>query len=291
MVHSLYLWTFCEQTHIVDLHRHPFICNKNIFGSLYFSLIRTCILAHLFHIAGAQEEITMYSKDTFDDFASLNNIIKLLKKDSSFNSHCQQEKIMKGDIVELADAYNVYFYIIQSGCMKYNHDLDSTNESQFLISAGDMPLLRPYAQELHHRPVCTALIDTIWWKIDFPFFKKCLLVEDPKNIILVHQLEQTRKKLFGNYLKNLLSSRQRVLFSLAALIDGKVPREPNVIELPDYLNYNILAELSATSKNYTSDILSDLRGQNILVSTKKPWIISDMKKFRALTTSENIPYL
>lgn len=254
-------------------------------------MIRTCILAHLFHIAGAQEEITMYSKDTFDDFASLNNIIKLLKKDSSFNSHCQQEKIMKGDTVELADAYNVYSYIIQSGCMKYNHDLDSTNESQFLISAGDMPLLRPYAQELHHRPVCTALIDTIWWKIDFPFFKKCLLVEDPKNIILVHQLEQTRKKLFGNYLKNLLSSRQRVLFSLAALIDGKVPREPNVIELPDYLNYNILAELSATSKNYTSDILSDLRGQNILVSTKKPWIIADMKKFRALTTSENIPYL
>lgn len=288
---SLYLWTFCEQENIVKLHHCCATSSKNISSSLYFSAIisRGMIYRSLYSLSEGGS--FMFSKDTFDSFASLNNIMKLLKRDPAFNNHCQQEKIKKGAVVELYESYNTYFYIIQSGCMKYNHDLNSVNDFQFLISKGDMPLLRPYMEELPNRPVCEALVDTIWWKIDYPFFKRCILKEDQKNIILLHHIERTRKKLYTNYLKNLLSSRQRVLFSLVMFLDQKIVKEPNTIEFPEYLNYTILAEFSATSKNYTSDILRDLRAQNILISTKKPWIITDLKKFRELLTKEEVPYL
>ncbi|EGT1998520.1 Crp/Fnr family transcriptional regulator, partial [Listeria monocytogenes] len=35
----------------------------------------------------------MYLKETLDQFASIDNILKLLKKNPSFNKHCIQERL------------------------------------------------------------------------------------------------------------------------------------------------------------------------------------------------------
>lgn len=233
----------------------------------------------------------MYSKDTSEIFSSKENIIKLLKKEMKFNFYSHQERIKKGTMVELHHSYNDYFYLVTSGYMKYNNDLNVTNQFQFLISPGDIPLLNPYNEASTNKPACIALTDVVWWKIDFNFFKKVMLVEDPKNLLLIHHMEITRNKLYASYLKSLLSSKQRVLLSILMILDTGFHKGNNMIELPSFLNYAILAEFSSTSKTYTSDILSDLRQTGILVSTTKPWMITDVKKFMTFIDNEGVPRL
>ncbi|AQY49730.1 putative transcriptional regulator [Listeria weihenstephanensis FSL R9-0317] len=233
----------------------------------------------------------MYSKDTLEIFSSNKNIIKMLKKEIKFNSYTHQERIKKGDRVELRSSYNEYVYLVTSGYMKYNHDLNYTDQYQFLISPGDIATLRLYDEMSTNRPACIALTDVVWWKIDFNFFKNVMLAEDPKNIILTYHMEVSRDKLYTNYLQNLLNSKQRVLLCILMFLDKGFHKSDNIIELPNFISYPLLAEFSSTSKTYTSDILSDLRKSEILVSTSKPWIITDVKKFMNIIEDEGVPKL
>lgn len=233
----------------------------------------------------------MYSKDTSEIFSSIDNIIKTLKKNAKFNTYAYQERIAKGKMIELRASYNDYLYLVTSGYMKYNHDLNFTDQFQFLISPGDIPLLSPYNETPTSRPACIALTSVVWWKVDFNFFKKVMLEEDPKNIALIHHMYTAQNKLYTSYLKSLLNSKQRVLLSILMILDKGFHKGNDIVELPNFMNYSILAEFSSTSKTYTSDILSDLRETGILVSTTKPWIITDVKRFMHFIDDEGVPRL
>ncbi|EEJ0016217.1 Crp/Fnr family transcriptional regulator, partial [Listeria innocua] len=41
----------------------------------------------------------MYLKETLDQFTSINNILKLLKKNPGFNKYCIQERLPKETVI------------------------------------------------------------------------------------------------------------------------------------------------------------------------------------------------
>ncbi|EUJ25217.1 hypothetical protein PCORN_18224 [Listeria cornellensis FSL F6-0969] len=146
-----------------------------------------------------------------------------------------------------------------------------------------------YNEDIPTQSRLEALTDVIWWRIDFSFLKQTLLLEDPRNYILLHYMARTRRELYALAVINRLNSKERIYFSLLSLIDLGFHKDTNVVELPEFLTYERLAELSNTSKGYTSKVLLHLREEKILISNKKPWIISDVKKLKELLGADNLP--
>lgn len=131
-----------------------------------------------------------------------------------------------------------------------------------------------------------ALTDVVWWKIEFHFFKEMMELEDPRNYIMLHQLAETRRRLYVIAVQEKLSSRESIYFSLNTMIDYGLRVSEKAVELPKFLTYQILADNSNTSKSYTSKVLSNLREKGILESQKKPWRINDVQKLQELIDAE-----
>ncbi|MBC1473839.1 Crp/Fnr family transcriptional regulator [Listeria grandensis] len=232
----------------------------------------------------------MYLKETIDNFATLSNIIKILKKDAQFNHHCIEERISQGTEL-FFDKRRDYFYLVQSGYVQYRYEGSSGQNFHFLVRPGNFPFLPIYQEDIPHNSRIEALTDVIWWRIDFAFLKKMLQLEDPRNYILMSFMARTRRELYAIAVQDRLSSKKRIYFSLISLIDLGFRKDSNTVELPIFLTYDRLAELSNTSKGYTSKALLELRENEILISNKKPWVITDVKKLKNLLDADSLPNL
>lgn len=230
----------------------------------------------------------MYLKETIDNFATGSNILKLLKKDAQFNHHCIEERFPMGQEL-LFDKRREYIYLIESGYVKYTYEGETQKKFSFFVQSGDLPFLPLFSEEIPTKSRLEALTDVTWWRIDFSFFKQMLLLEDPRNYILLSCLARTRRELYAIAVRDRLNSKERVYFSLLSLIDLGFRKDTNMVELPIFLTYERLAELSNTSKGYTSKVLLNLREEKVLLSNKKPWVISDVKKLKELLGADNLP--
>ncbi|EUJ23132.1 hypothetical protein PGRAN_09376 [Listeria grandensis FSL F6-0971] len=65
--------------------------------------------------------------------------------------------------------------------------------------------------------------------------------------------------------------------------------KPNSIELPMFVNYVLLADMANVSKSLVTLVCKSLREDGILVSSKRPWTIIDVKRFMELMAQEKIP--
>ncbi|MBC1984941.1 Crp/Fnr family transcriptional regulator [Listeria booriae] len=232
----------------------------------------------------------MYLKETIDSFASNANILKLLKKDAQFNHHCIEEMVSKGtELIYNRD--REYFYLIEQGYVKYEYDGQLGQRFHFLFGPGSFPFLPIYEDDVPNISKVEILADVRWWRVEFSFFKKVMRVEDPRNYILLAYMARTRRELYAITIQDRLNSQDRIYFSLLSLIDLGFRQKNNSVELPIFLTYKRLAEFSNTSKGYTSKVLSELRAKKILISSKKPWVITDVEELRRLLGADQLPQL
>ncbi|MDT0018173.1 Crp/Fnr family transcriptional regulator [Listeria swaminathanii] len=229
----------------------------------------------------------MYLKETLDQFASIDNILKLLKKNPSFNKHCRQERLPE-KMIMAADKTKNDVYIIEEGFIKLIFAGDSNRNFSYIVSKGAFLHLPIYSEDIPQHTAMLSLTDVVWWKIDFHYFKTMMALEDPKNYLMLHQLAETRKRLYLIAFQEQLPPRKRVYYALNMMIDFGLEVSEKAVELPPFLTYQVLADYANTSKSYSSKVLGDLRKQGILESQKKPWRINDVQKLQHLMET-NIP--
>ncbi|CAM4106803.1 Crp/Fnr family transcriptional regulator [Listeria booriae] len=223
----------------------------------------------------------MYSKDEIRSYASFSKILKLLKKDTRFNQYCTQHIIPKGTVITSETSLK-YCYLVESGYVKYNYTGDEYTKNFHIVPPGKLFNLPILIEEVPKQYTVTALNDVLWWQIDFDYMRKILITEDPKNYIMLNYALESRYDLFVLTKKYSLSSEDSIYFSLLRCVKAGIRTKPNEAQLPAVLTYDLLADFSYTSKTYTSDVLKKLREEGILVSSKKPWIITDIKRLRDL---------
>ncbi|AHI56650.1 Crp/Fnr family transcriptional regulator [Listeria ivanovii] len=233
----------------------------------------------------------MYLKETLDQFASPANILKLLKKDLAFNKHCIQERIEKSDFV-IQDKKRKYVYIIVEGFMKLVFEGIHKQNFIFFMKPGSLPFLPVYSEDVPGNTRVVALTEVVWWRVDFHFFKQMMELEDPRNYVMLHQLAETRRKLYFIAIQERLSARDSIYLSLNTMLDFGIRLSTNTMELPRFLTYQELANHANTSKSYASKVLIELREAGILDSKKKPWRINDLQRLKKLIDLESLqPYL
>ncbi|EAD3238886.1 Crp/Fnr family transcriptional regulator [Listeria monocytogenes] len=227
----------------------------------------------------------MYLKETLDQFASIDNILKLLKKNPSFNKHCIQERLPQKTIIT-TNKQRKYIYIIEEGFMKLIFDENKLRDFSYILSKGALPFLPIYTEDIPQHIKMVALTDIVWWKIDIGFFKSTMEFEDPQNYLMLHQLAETRRRFYIIAYQEKLTSRESIYYSLNTLIELGLRISEKVVELPGFLTYQILADHANTSKSYTSKVLGYLRQEGILESQKKPWRINDVQKLQQLIETD-----
>ncbi|AIS60534.1 helix-turn-helix domain-containing protein [Listeria ivanovii] len=233
----------------------------------------------------------MYLKETLDQFASQANILKLLKRNPSFNQHCIQERLTSNTTITTGTRRK-YIYIIEEGFAKFVFEGLHKQNFVFIMNQGSLVYLPVYSEDIPKHTMVVALTDIIWWRIEFEFFKEMLALEDPRNYIMLHHLADTRRKLYFIAIQEILSARDSIYFSLNTMMQFGLRISANVMELPKFLTYQILSDHANTSKSYTSKVLTELREKGILDSKKKPWRINDIQRLKQLIDVESIqPYL
>lgn len=226
--------------------------------------------------------IGMYLKETLDQFASLDNVLMLLKKNPSFNKHCIQERLPQKTIIS-STKQRKHIYIIEEGFMKLTFE---PRDFSYILSKGAFPYLPVYTEDIPQHMMMVALTDVVWWKIDIGFFKNMMEFEDPRNYLMLHQLAETRRRFYTIAYQEKLTSRESIYYSLNTLIEFGLRISEKVVELPEFLTYQILADHANTSKSYTSKVLGHLREEGILESQKKPWRINDVQKLQRLIKTD-----
>lgn len=169
-----------------------------------------------------------------------------------------EERVPKGQEL-LFGKRRDYFYLIEQGFVKYTYAGETGKNFSFFTPAGSFPFLPMYEEDIPTKSKLEALTDVTWWRIDFSFLKQTLLLEDPRNYILLHFAARTRRELYAIAVKDRLNSKERIYFSIISLINMGFRIETNTVELPIFLTYESLAELSNTSKGYASKVLLELR--------------------------------
>ncbi|MBA3925430.1 Crp/Fnr family transcriptional regulator [Listeria rustica] len=223
----------------------------------------------------------MYNSDELKDPASLPNILKLLKKDPEFNRYCTQHRVAKGHVLKLTGDDRQFCYLLENGYLQYNYTGPFAKGYFFFIKPGKFVSLPLFKNQVHAEADVVAVTDVIWWKIDFEFLRKMLLIEDPKNYIVLNYTLEITYNFYMMTKKYLSSSEDRIYFCLARLIDNGIQIKENQVELPLFLTYDRLASISNVSKGYTANILTDLREEGILNASKKPWIVMDVARLKA----------
>lgn len=263
------------------------IPSRQLFGRKYSSR-RISVLAFYCRTIGGNYNkggTSMYLKETLDQFASISNILKLLKKDPGFNKYCIQERVLHKTIFT-ADKKRKYIYIIEEGYMKLVFEGTNQYNFSYILQKGAFPYLPVYTEDIPKHMMLIALTDVVWWKIEFQFFRKMMQLEDPRNYLMLHHLAETRRRLYLIAVQEKLSSRDSIYFSLNTMLDYGLRVSEKAVELPEFLTYQFLADHSNSSKSYTSKVLSHLREKGILESQKKPWRINDVQKLQELIHTE-----
>ncbi|EJZ2752034.1 Crp/Fnr family transcriptional regulator [Listeria monocytogenes] len=229
----------------------------------------------------------MYLKETLDQFASIDNILKLLKKNPSFNKYCIQERLPQKTIIT-SNKQRKHIYIIEEGFMKLIFDDNKPRDFSYILSKGAFPFLPVYTEDIPEHTMMVALTDIVWWKIDISFFKGMMETEDPRNYLMLHQLAETRRRFYTIAYQEKLTSRESIYYSLSTMIEFGLRISEKIVELPEFLTYQILVDHANTSKSYTSKVLGHLREEGILESQRKPWRINDVQKLQKLIEM-NVP--
>ncbi|WP_163655108.1 Crp/Fnr family transcriptional regulator [Listeria sp. PSOL-1] len=78
---------------------------------------------------------------------------------------------------------------------------------------------------------------------------------------------------FAHYHSLYMSSEERVKFNLYYLGERLGTKTDSGIELPAFLNQNEFASYCNISRVFLNSLLKNLKQENVLLSTKRPWLI------------------
>ncbi|MBC1575034.1 Crp/Fnr family transcriptional regulator [Listeria booriae] len=229
----------------------------------------------------------MYEKDELRSFASFATVLKILKRDPNFNKYCTQHRVPKGSTITL-NKERKDCYLLESGYVKYDYTGSSSEGYYYVIPAGRFVSLPMVKNQFTLYARVTALTELVWWKIDVEFLRKMLQLEDPRNYVMLNYSIEVAYKLYIISKKYLLSAESRVYFGLLRCAEAGIKVADNQIELPSFLTYDLLAEFAGTSKGYTSTVLGELRDKGVLISSKKPWIITDLAWLKNILELEGL---
>ncbi|MBC1501978.1 Crp/Fnr family transcriptional regulator [Listeria weihenstephanensis] len=230
----------------------------------------------------------MYDRDEIKSLASFSNILRLLKKDPEFSRYCTQHRVPKGNVLTIAEDKQ-FCYLVESGYLQYSYVGEFATGYFFFIKPGRFASLPFLKDQLPAMAKLLAVTDVVWWKIDFEFLRKMLLLEDPKNFVILNHALEAAFNFYMMTKKYLSTSEERIYFCLVRLVDVGINIRENQVELPLFLTYDRLAYLSNASKGYTANILTKLREDNILDASKKPWIITDVARLKAKLNIMDMP--
>lgn len=226
----------------------------------------------------------MYKKEELHSLASFHNILKLLKKDPHFNHFCTQHKMVKGFKYSINQNKN-NSYLLESGFLSCSFNESFKDGLFFIVKPGKFASISVIQENTPYTANFKALTEVIYWEIDNQFLRKMLLMEDPRNYILLNYLVETRRRMYILARKNFFSSEKRIYFALQRCAEVGIHFQENQIQLPMFITYELLSQLASTSKSYTSRVLYDLRTKGVLESSKKPWIIKDFSYVNSLLDS------
>ncbi|MBA3926252.1 Crp/Fnr family transcriptional regulator [Listeria rustica] len=233
----------------------------------------------------------MYDKETLESYASFSNIMKILKKDSQFNQFCRQRRVSPGT-TETLDNTRKTCLLIESGYVKSSFSGDDDTFRVFYIATpGDFLTLPIVTEYIPRSTDLLAISDGVWWEIDFGYLRKMLALEDPRNYVMLQHAVKIRYKMYvlATVRSRIITAEQRVYFSLMRLSTIGMHVQNNKVELPPFVNYVTIAQLSDASKSYVTIVLKKLRDEGILTSTKKPWVIEDLDAIKKLADFPDMP--
>ncbi|MBC1935824.1 Crp/Fnr family transcriptional regulator [Listeria grandensis] len=230
----------------------------------------------------------MYSESFFPNIKEKIDAMQLLRSDPDFHECCYEKRIKKGEVLTRKIINNNLFFI-EAGVMKFSYAKDQAFIFQHFLEPTEFLRLTEYEAELPMEYRYEAITDIVGWVIDFPFFERVLAKEDPHNFILMQHFLRTRKKFFQASIRANLDATERVYFCIYRLMYDGFHAKPNSIELPMFVNYVLLADMANVSKSLVTLVCKSLREDGILVSSKRPWTIIDVKRFMELMAQEKIP--
>lgn len=229
----------------------------------------------------------MYEKNEFRSLAAFPVVLKMLKKDPTFNKYCTQHRIKKGEVFTLNEDRKDC-YLLESGYVKFDYTGPSSPNFYFVVPPSRFVTLPIFKNQFKLYGQVTALTELVWWKIDVEFLRKTLQLEDPRNYVMLNYMIEIGYKFYITAKKTYLGAENSVYLALFQCSEAGIQIEENKVELPNFITYDLLAEFAGASKGYTSTVLGELRDKGILVSSKKPWVITDMDQFNNLLEIEGL---
>ncbi|MBC2317869.1 Crp/Fnr family transcriptional regulator [Listeria booriae] len=230
----------------------------------------------------------MYSKETLESYATFDNIIKFLKKDPRFHQYCSQTKMPAGTSIRLDGSRNVC-YLLERGYVKYNFSGGDGMRNFYIVYPGKFITLPVVEGYIPNAGEILFLDESVCWTIDFEFLRKILFSEDPKNLILVSFLNETRYKMYVLATMRNLTAENRILLTLVRLANFGMHVSANRIEMPPFLTHSMIAELASTSRSLVTRTFKKLHNQGILSSSKRPWVIEDYSSLQESLQISDIP--
>ncbi|KGL40934.1 hypothetical protein BMT55_13550 [Listeria newyorkensis] len=220
----------------------------------------------------------MYHESELNVFYSVEQILKLLRKNPVFNKYCYQRKLNKGEVIRLTPTTRGSFYMIEKGDFSVYYESRLTGKTLiFFFQRNDMfnfPLLK---ERMHPVLEAVALKEAQVWIIDFNFMMSTVKLEDPRNYLQLNFLATTQMQLGNALIRKSLDSKKRILHALVELTEHMaLYNSDKVHELPSFMTYELLAEMAGTSRGYTSRILRELRDSDVLDSSNRPWIVKNI---------------
>lgn len=206
------------------------------------------------------------------------HILTLLKMAPDFHHYCVQEELKKGTTIP-ASHLSDNLYLIESGFLSCLRDIGTDEPLHIILQAGDFPYLPSDDEEPPEITACEALTDVTWWKINTSFFKKMTHQKDSDNAIFTKHSDKSRKNIEDHFLLDRMHPEERIYFTLLTLMHLGSPVESNVIQLPAFVDHQKIAEYAFTPLDYTSDILNQLQGNQLL---EKNGMITDVTAFNAI---------
>lgn len=221
----------------------------------------------------------MYHESELQAFYSVDQVLKILRKNPAFNKYCYQRTLKKGDSIQLTPHTRGSFYMIEKGNFSVYYESRLTGRTLiFFFQHNDIvnfPLLK---EKMHPVLDFIALDEAQVWVIDFNFMLSAVKLEDPRNYLQLNFLSTVQTHLGNALIRKSLDSKKRILHALVELTEQMALfNADQVYELPNFMTYELLAEIAGTSRGYTSRILRELREASVLDSSKRPWIVKDLE--------------
>ncbi|MBA3925699.1 Crp/Fnr family transcriptional regulator [Listeria rustica] len=225
----------------------------------------------------------------FPNFDEYVDTLKVVKSHPDFYGFARERRIKQGEAIT-QNNMGTNLLAIEEGIIKLGYRKNEDKVVfQYFLHPGDFCILPEYVGDVPADLIYEPVTDVLGWEIDSLFFQMVLSEKDPQNSILIQHFLGTRRRFFRASIRANLTAKQRIYFNLQLLMDMGFHVNSNCIELPDFINYVVLADMSNVSKSLVASVLQILKTEGILISSEKPWIITNVKKFQELMVQEEIP--